>query len=323
MKFSSVRLNQLEQAMKREKITSCLVYQRNGIALEYFKNKKNANKLFQVHSVTKSVLSIALGIAMEEGVVGGTQTPISRYLPEVESAKEQVTIGHLLTMTPGFHWPEWEAWGGRPFPMISSTDWVKFVLERKMDLQPGHKMIYNSGASHVLSAILQSVTGQKTSAYAEEKLFAPLGIQEYRWYEDSKRISIGGFGLCLRTEDMLKLGLLMMKNGVWDGKPIVSGSWVDRSTAAYYHTYDKWGSYGYHWWVLADEMRRPYDPKIFFAMGYGGQYIIVCPELQIVVVFTSELCRDTTRPLQLFKAHLLDSMLEAAGTYRGPLYRYS
>lgn len=305
MRVEASVFRQLEQEIKKEKILSCLIHHENETVFQYFKNKKMVDKVFALNSVTKSVLSILIGIAIDEGKIGGVESPIAIYLPQVGPDKKEITIEHLLTMTPGYEWPEWQAWGGRPFPMINSKDWVTFNLEKKMEAKPGETMSYNSGASHLASAILQKATNGSAAAYAEKMLFKPLGISEYRWYQDSKGISIGGFGLCLQAADMLKIGLLMMQDGVWSDKQIISTSWVSRSTAAKYQTYDHVGSYGYHWWVLADENRKAYEPSIFFAMGYGGQYIIVSPMHKLVVVFASELYNDTFLPLRLFRKHIL------------------
>jgi CubicO group peptidase (beta-lactamase class C family) len=271
---------------------------------QYYKNKKMEHKLFHIHSVTKSVVSILIGIAIDQGLIEDTHTPISHYFPDVDDEKKQVTIEHLLTMTSGWEWGEFGSWGGRPFPMINSKNWVKFTLEQKMESSPGLHMAYNSGCSHLLSAILQKATKVTTAAFAEKMLFKPLGITDYRWHEDSKGITIGGFGLCLQSADMLKIGLMMMEGGVLLNKRVISDSWISSSTTARYHSYDSLGSYGYHWWVLVDENKQAYNPNLFFAMGYGGQYIIVSQEHQFVVVFTSELYNDTFLPLRLFKNHL-------------------
>ncbi|MGE8204661.1 serine hydrolase domain-containing protein [Heyndrickxia sp. NPDC080065] len=301
--MKSELLNQLEQEIKKVKIASCLIHHENEMVFQYFKNKKMENKLFQMHSVTKSVISILMGIAIDKGKIDSIKAPISNYLSNVPEDKRNITMEHLLTMTPGYEWGEFGEWGGRPFPMINSKNWVKFVLEKNMETEPGMKMAYNSGASHLLSAILQKAANDKSSAYAEKELFKPLGITDYRWYEDSKGISIGGFGLCLKSKDMLKIGIMMLERGGWSNKQLVSDEWVSSSTTAKYHTYDHIGSYGYHWWVLTDE-----SPNIFFAMGFGGQYIIVSPSHKLVVVFTSELYNDTFFPLHIFRKHILQAI---------------
>ena len=192
-------------------------------------------------------------------------------------------------------------WGGRPFPMINSMNWVRFVLNRPMIHKPGTRMYYDSGSSHLLSAILQQATGLKTSAYAEQHLFHPLGIERYRWYADSKGIVIGGFGLEVVGPDLAKLGLLALRNGQWNGKQLVPSAWIEATTDPRHHTYDLIGSYASHWWVMADERRRPVFPRIYFAMGYGGQYIFVVPDLDLVVTFASTLYKSTFLPMRLFR----------------------
>lgn len=305
MSIPASALNKLESQIKKEKISACLIYQQGQVIFEYYKNRKCADKLFNVHSVTKSVVSILVGIAIDQGLIDGVNTPIAHYFDQLDFDKQTISIAHVLTMTPGFVWEEFGAWGGLPFPMIYTKNWVNFVLQQPMIALPGVQMAYNSGCSHLLSAILQKATGGKTSAFAEKVLFGPLGIQEYLWHEDAKGISIGGFNLCLRAADMLKLGVLMLEQGAWAGQQIVSRDWVEVSTLAHYHTYDAIGSYGYHWWVLVDESNMPYADNIYFAMGYGGQYIVVYPRHQLVAVFTSELFQDTLRPLRYFRETIL------------------
>lgn len=309
MNFDNTILNNLETEMKKERISSCLIFNEGETVFQFYKNQKSETKLFKVNSVTKSVLSILFGIAIEQGFIDGVNTPISKYFPTIEDAKREITIENLLTMTPGFEWPEWGEWGGRPFPMINSKDWTRYILEKKMITTPGVEMVYNSGASHLLSAILQKVTNGKLTDYAEKVLFKPLGITDYEWHEDSKGISIGGFGLSLKACDMLKIGILMVQNGKWFNKQIISQEWIRNSTVAKFHTYDNVGSYGYHWWIMADENRKPIEPYTYFAMGYGGQYIIISPEIELVVVFTCAKYMETIIPLQLFKKSILNDQL--------------
>lgn len=306
-------LTNLERQIKKDNITSCLIYQQDRVIFEYYKNRKSSDKLFNLHSVTKSVVSILVGIALDQGLIDGVNTPIADYFVDLPVDKQAISIGNLLTMTPGFAWGEFGEWGGTPFPMIYTKDWVNFALQQPMIALPGVEMAYNSGCSHLLSAILQRATGAKTAAYAEKMLFGPLGIREYRWYEDAKGISIGGFNLCLRPADMLKIGLLMLGQGKWAGRQIVAPEWVATSTLAHYHTYDAIGAYGYHWWILLDENLEPYDENIYFAMGYGGQYIIVSPHHQLVVTFTSELFKDTLRPLRHFREIILNQLKTPCG----------
>ncbi|MES9684976.1 serine hydrolase, partial [Gottfriedia acidiceleris] len=220
-----------------------------------------------------------------------------------ETKKRDITIEHLLTMTPGYDWQEWGEWGGRPFPMINSKDWIQYVLEKEMVNKPGEKMIYDSGASQVLSAIIQMVTNEKLSIFAKRMLFDPLGIKEFIWHEDSKGINIGGFGLSLTADDLLKIGILMMQKGKWNNKQIISSEWIEKSTKAKYHTYPHVGSYAYHWWVLVNNELKDLDSTIYFAMGYGGQFIFISPKNQFVAVFTSAKYINTSTPLKIIQKY--------------------
>ncbi len=247
-------------------------------------------------------MSLLVGIAVDRGELAGTGMTLSDFFPDVRGTdKASVTIDHLLTMSPGWDWPEMGDWGGRPFPMINSPNWVRFIFDRPMVAEPGTVMRYDSGSSHLLSAILQQVTGMPTSAYADARLFRPLGIDRYRWYADSKGIVIGGFGLELCGPDLAKLGRLALDGGRWGDRPVVPSAWIEATTEPRLHTYDHIGSYASHWWVMTDEERRPVEPRVYFAMGYGGQYVIVVPDESLVVTFASTMYKSTFQPLRLFR----------------------
>lgn len=293
----------LENDLKKEHISTCVIYQNREVKYCFYKNSKSESKLFKINSVTKSVLSMLMGIAIDKGFIESVDVSISKFFPTIETKKRNITIDHLLTMTPGYDWQEWGEWGGRPFPMINSKDWIRYVLEKEMVNNPGEKMIYDSGASQVLSAIIQMATNEKLSSFANRMLFEPLGIKEFIWHEDSKGINIGGFGLSLTTDDLLKLGILMLQKGKWNNKQLISSEWIEKSTEAKFHTYHHVGSYAYHWWVLKNEELNDVDPTIYFAMGYGGQFIIVSPKQQLVVVFTSAKYIHTFTPLKIFQKY--------------------
>jgi CubicO group peptidase (beta-lactamase class C family) len=298
----------LDKKFTKEKINSCLVLHENKVIYEFFRNNKQKQKLHKVNSVTKSVLSILIGIAIDQGKINCVKQPIADFFECLEESKKAITVEHLLTMTPGFDWPEFTSWGGRPMPMINSKDWVKFVLEREMIEEPGVNMHYNSGASHLLSAILQKAAGEPLTNFAEKYLFQPLQIKNYSWHSDSKGIAIGGFGLSLNPFDLLKIGKLMLSNGKWETKRIVSEEWIQKSTAPKY-TGPYFGMYGYHWWILSDEDHAPVSPHAFFAMGYGDQYIIVVPEKYLVAIYTSDNYAETHIPLDYFKTEILPSFI--------------
>jgi CubicO group peptidase (beta-lactamase class C family) len=303
-------LDHLEKQLKKEKITSCLISINDELVFNFYKNKKMETKLHKINSVTKSILSILVGIAIDRKELENIHLPITEFFPILAKNHPEITIEHLLTMSPGIHWPEFSDWGGTCLPMSNSHNWIKFFFERDIIENPGKTMQYNSGCSHLLSAILKQVTGKSLKEYAVEHLFNPLQIHDFIWHSDSKGITIGGFGLYLKPADMMKIGKLVLQNGTWKSKVIVSESWIKQSTVAKLHTYNRIGSYGYHWWILTDEHNKPMKPDAFFAMGYGGQYIIVVPKYNLITTFTSELELKPLLPLTYFKEIILHTIME-------------
>jgi CubicO group peptidase (beta-lactamase class C family) len=166
---------------------------------------------------------------------------------------------------------------------------------------------YNSGASHLLSAIVQKTTRMSTLAFAQEYLFKPLGITDVLWGSDSSGIAVGGSDLRLTPRDMAKFGYLYLKDGVWEGRQIVPAEWVKASTTKHIKSNDASLDYGYQWWIQPDGS--------FAAHGLGGQYIFVRPRQDLVVVFTSWLTgSDTEQP-----AALMDSFIVPAAQSALPL----
>jgi CubicO group peptidase (beta-lactamase class C family) len=306
--ISRLTLIDFEKQLKKEKITTCLISINDELIFNYYRNKKMEHKLHKINSVTKSILSILVGIALDRKELNSVQIKVSNFFPNLAQNHPETTIEHLLTMSPGIHWPEFSDWGGTCLPMCNSSNWIKFFFEREILENPGHSMQYNSGCSHLLSAILQQVTGKSLKDYAIEHLFRPLQINDFIWHSDSKGITIGGFGLYLRPYDMLKIGKLMLQKGKWKNKSIVSESWIKSSTVANLNTYNRIGSYGYHWWILTDQDNKSMKPDTFFALGYGGQYILIVPELNLITTFTSELESKPLLPLTYFREFILKNL---------------
>ncbi|MFD2045800.1 serine hydrolase domain-containing protein [Ornithinibacillus salinisoli] len=290
-------LTDFEKIIKKDKIDSVLVQKNNTVIVEYYRNNKMKEKQHKIYSVTKSILSALIGIAIDKGFIENVNTPIIHYFPEFNKDKEneRITIKHLLTMTSGLHWP-----GNNG--MIPSKNWVNFVLQQDIDHPPGNEMVYSCGSSQLLSAILQKTTGLNTAVFAKENLFKPLGITDYNWNRDAQGIAIGGFGLTMKTVDMLKFGTLYLKNGLWKSKQIVPYHWIVESTSSKVKTDNNY-SYAYHWWNITPDNQVG---RIFLAIGHEGQYIIVAPDYQLITVFTSSFKDGATRPLQYFKDYLLE-----------------
>lgn len=222
-----------------------------------------------IRSIAKSVMSILVGIALDEGLITSVNQPVLDFFPtrtitNRDGRKQDITIEHLLTMTSGLAQTD-----GDTGLMAQSPDWVQYTLEGPMAAAPGAVFNYSTGNYHLLSAIVQQVAGMSALDYARQKLFGPLGISDVQWASDPQGITTGGMGLRLTVDDLVKLGQLYLQKGIWNGQQIVSPAWVEISTTPYTD------HYGYGWWIEA---------KYFFAAGYGGRLVFVVPEYDLVAV---------------------------------------
>ncbi len=244
------------------------------------------NSKHAIHSCTKSIVSALIGIAMDAGYIESVDQPILEFFPGRRAAdpgvgKEAMTLEHVLTMSGG-----WECrdsylyrWRGLR-EMEQSEDWVQFMLDLPMIDEPGTQFEYFNGGSFLLSALLQEVTGTSALAFADERLFSPLGISDVTWPSNPEGVTIGWGDLRMRPHDMAKIGYLYLNVGWWDGEQIVPAEWVQESTHSHIPATLEDG-YGYQWWVD--------DSGMYMALGYAGQFIFVLPKHDLVVVFTSEL----------------------------------
>lgn len=288
----------LEQAYARARETPglrSLLVQRHGalVAEEYFHGGA-ADSLEQVWSVTKSVTSTLIGIALEQGYLTSLDQTLDQFLvPIVDSLppdKGKITLRQLLTMTGGLQWHELDG-GGEYDRWVTSGDLVQYVVDRPWAAPPGKTFIYNTGGTHLLSVVLTRATGATALDFAREHLLGPLGITRFDWWRDERGYSTGGMGLELRPRDMLKIGELFLRQGMWHGFPVISSQWVADATSPHISTGNAvWfgPQYGYSWWVGSGQ-----GHAFYFANGYAGQFILVVPDLDLVVVATSAWRRHT------------------------------
>jgi CubicO group peptidase (beta-lactamase class C family) len=262
-------------------LNSLLVARHGMIVVEAFYAPFRSGLKHRTRSVTKSVTGTLVGIAVKEGRLDRLDRPVVEFFPDrhitnLDERKRAITIQHLLDMTSGLDWNE-ESFVPA---MHHSNDWTQFVLDRPMTASPGTGFLYNSGSSHLLSAIITMATGESAMSYARKRLFGPLGISDVFWQEDPGGISIGGYGLYLQPRDMAKLGYLYLRNGVWDGTQILPSAWAERIRDATLPSSVAGLRYANLFWV---------DPerKAYFALGYHGQRILVIPEQDIVAVITA------------------------------------
>jgi CubicO group peptidase (beta-lactamase class C family) len=263
-------------------IDSVVVVHNGYIVAEKYYPPYKQDTMHDLYSVTKSVVSALIGIAIQAGYINSVDDLVLDFFPERtfendDPLKRSITLEHLLTMSSGLAW-DWDE-------MVSTRDWVQYVLDQPMVIEPGTEFYYSSGNAHVLSAIIQEASGLNTRDFAQLYLFDPLGISEIRWKTDLDGIPKGGWGMAMKPRDMAKLGYLYLNQGRWDGRQIIPAEWVAASTARYVQVpepLEPWDLYmGYLWWLHQD---GPYA-----AHGTKGQFIYVIPDSDLVVVFTSNL----------------------------------
>lgn len=255
--------------------------------------------LHSIQSITKSVVAAAIGIAIERREMPSLDTRVVEYLSDFEiknddALKRSITIEDLLTMRVGMDWNESSTSYNDPdnisTRMERVDDWDQFVLDQPMLQQPGTAFTYNSGASQLLSRILEEATGMRVEEYAEKYLFEPLGISEYFWKKTPGGRTDTVAGLYLRAEDLARIGYLYLRDGVWNGTRLMVAGWSNKSmqspTRGLWTMSAPWQmGYGHQWWNYCGSENAPCE--IMAGIGWGGQLLLVYPRRDLVAVFNS------------------------------------
>jgi CubicO group peptidase (beta-lactamase class C family) len=285
--MSSDRLARLVEFGGSNNMDSLLVTRHGRIVLEATYAPFRAGLKHRINSSTKAVISTLVAMAIRDGKLDSTDRRVleffaDRTIANLDERKKAITIRHLLDMTSGLEWSEGLD-GFRSFiAMERSSDWQQFILDQPMSTAPGTVFYYDSGNSHLLSAILTRVTGKSALDYARETLFGPLGIEDVMWRADPQGVSGGGAGLYMHPRDMAKIGYLYLRGGVWEGKQILPASWIEAVRKADIDMRESWTKdlrYGSQFWVIPGR-------DAYMAVGYDRQLIVVMPKLDIVAVTT-------------------------------------
>ena len=278
-------------AAELPRLHSLLVSHRGTLVLERYFNGRQATQLTNVKSVSKSIISALVGIAIEQSHIPGVREPIGTYFAEplraeADAAKRRISIEDLLTMRAGLESTSSRNYGA----WVTSRNWVRYVLSRELEDTPGTSMEYSTGNTHLLSAILTKATRKSTWQYAQEVLAKPLGFSLARWPQDPQGIYFGGNEMLMTPRQMVAFGELYLNRGVAGGRQLVPARWVDESFIPRGRSDYSEQLYGYGWWMreLAGPAGTVFEPvQAFYAWGFGGQYIFVIPRLQLVIVTTS------------------------------------
>jgi len=277
------------------------------------------NRDLKVHammSVTKSIVSILTGIAIEKNIIAGTDDNVYSYFPEYKSfdnwvkKKSQLTIRNFLTMRHGLNWDETSYKYSDPLntynQMEKVEDWVKFTLDRELLSEPGEIFAYSTGASHTIEALISNASGVTFPEFMDKFLFEELGIKKRKWFRAPNGRADDVY---LTVRDMAKFGQLVQNGGIWNGVQLVSKEWIMESTANILDVSEEYG-YGYFWWHHSFNISGV-EHLAVLAWGYGGQFIFIFPNLNMVACFTSG--NYTTglsmQPFDIIRRYILPSIL--------------
>jgi CubicO group peptidase (beta-lactamase class C family) len=271
-----------EGAASLPRLRSFLVSLDGEILLERYFNGARASRTANIKSASKSVMSALVGIAIARGDIPSLDTPISRYFPQYlndEDPKAAITVEDLVSMRSGLESTSSRNYGA----WVSSRSWIRYALDRELIERPGGTMIYSTGNTHLLSAILTKATGKSTWDYAQQELAQPLGFELAQWPRDPEGVFFGGNDMEMTPRQMWAFGELYRNRGRAGEHRILTEDWIDKTFIPRGRSRYSGRQYGYGWW-----MRPLGGLQSYYAWGYGGQFIFLVPELELVVVTTSD-----------------------------------
>ena len=232
----------------------------------------NKESLYRTFSVTKSILSALYGHIIDKKILTNDSLKIDEFFAIEDSTKKSIRINHLLTMTSGV---------GDDISYVQRSNSISYILDKDLIFDPGTWWQYTSAGTHLLSGIFTKITNQSAGEYAKQYFFPELGITNFIWQKDPSGNSNGGYGLQLRLRDMLKFGHLFLQDGKTANGQILSSNWINVSTNKLVNFSSTFG-YGYLWWINISN-----GQPIYYAVGYGGQYIIIDESRALVIAVTS------------------------------------
>ncbi|MGG2016475.1 serine hydrolase domain-containing protein [Bacillus sp. S10(2024)] len=315
------KLSALESTIKSDyhNINGIVVVRKGNIAYERYYNGYGPDDMYHVASVTKSIISALIGIAIDVGYIKHVDQKVLDFFPEYVSdtaEKQEITIRHLLTMTAPYSFEDWH----EPLDKLcQQSDWVTYTLDMLGKQGKLGTFKYSTAGAHLLSAIITRSTGKSAREFANERLFKPIGMKEIPdyemksfgfedlfgknvkgWVKDPNGNSTGGWGLTLTPRDMARFGLLYVKRGMWNNNQIVSKTWIDESTTI------NLNNYGYLWWVHEEDGIFTY-----LARGDGGNVICCVPEKDLVVAIASEFMFNPRDRWELIKECVIPAVIDS------------
>jgi CubicO group peptidase (beta-lactamase class C family) len=287
----------VERAGGQYRLHNMIVARHGEVVVERHFRGPPPHRPANVKSVSKSLLSGIVGLAIRDGYMDGVEIPIGPFFPEYLpndpettadgdgaerrplDPRSRITVGHLLSMSSGLESTSFRNYGS----WVASSNWVRAALERPVLFEPGERMLYSTGNSHLVSALLTRAVGRSTHAYARHALAEPLGIQLPPWPTDPQGIYFGGNDMLISPRGLLRFGELYRQGGEMDGEMVLPREWIEESWRIRVRSRRDGSGYGLGWWA-----REAGGHQVRFAWGYGGQFLFVVPALELTVVFTSD-----------------------------------
>ena len=287
-------------------IHSVLVVRHGSLAFEHYRKGSDRHwarslpdvvhgptVLHDLRSISKSVTSLLVGIALDRKLISSVDEPVFEYFPEYSDLrtpeKDRITLRHLLTMSAGLEWDEnlpYTNPNNSEVAMLRSADRWRFALQPRVVVGPGLDWNYSGGCTELLGAVVRKAARQPIEEFAQETLFSPLGIPDAEWSQYPDKIAAAASGLRLRSRDLAKIGQLILGRGQWNGKQIVSPGWIDESTAPQIGPADRVYFYGYQWW-LGRSLTNGREVTWVLGSGLGGQRLFIVPALDLICVVTA------------------------------------
>ena len=286
-------------------ISSLLIYQEGELIEEEYFGRMNARLTHNIKSASKSVLSILVGIAIDEGYLEGVDQTIDEFFPDYfesnpDSLKEAITIGDLLTMRSGLASTSRRSYGR----WVISDNWTEYKLNQPMTGRSGIDRDYSTGNTHLLSVILTRASGMSTRTFANRYLFEPMDIRVGGWDRDPQGYYMGGNNMALQPRDMIKIGEMMMNMGVYNSEQIVSPDWIVESVKPVTGRRPGVTNYGYLWF-----RRESAGFEMVYAFGNGGQYILIIPKIEAIIAVTTRIGASNTRSYRRELFSLFDNTI--------------
>ncbi|MFD2042965.1 serine hydrolase domain-containing protein [Ornithinibacillus salinisoli] len=235
---------------------------------------KKSSHLINIRSMTKSIVSLLIGIALKKEFIKSLETPINYFLP---GAPNNISIRDLLTMSSGFDIDDKDLYG----LVLNSNDWVRDILN--LPLAGKGTFRYKGVDYHLLSAIISKSTGLTVSNFAKTYLFSPLDIIDVEWESDPQGITVGSTGLKISFESLIKISQVLVNNGLENNNEIIPNNWINVFTTNGIPTNLSYGDYGLGWWIKTYK-----DNIIYRALGSGGQQILIYPIERISIIVTAD-----------------------------------